>query len=181
MTIAKHPDGRQFYFDDAIPKEAIQASMKHLMMNESAEKQRQAQEEQRRQAEEAQRKQEQAAKEDAERKRQDMEAKRQKAESEGQRKEGMAREDKRHSDHMQMGKAQLQMHAQTASAIEELSKQFESLKDLPARMDALTKAVTMLGQQIGKSTDGLVKVMKSPRKIVNSPKGRPIGMQIEDE
>lgn len=65
--------------------------------------------------------------------------------------------------------------------IEKLGEKIDALTASGKRIDNLADCIDALGAQLNKSSSEFIKVMKSPRKLVHSAKGRPIGMQIDED
>lgn len=68
-----------------------------------------------------------------------------------------------------------------AKTAQMLGQKIDNLAKSAMEIKQLAKCVDDLQEQLKDSTEMIVKAMKSPRKIVHSTKGRPIGMQIGDE
>lgn len=70
--------------------------------------------------------------------------------------------------------------AKNAIVLEQLGAKVDKLARSSEEIKNLSKNIDALGDKIGQASEALIKVMKSPRKVVHSPKGRPIGMTVEE-
>lgn len=64
--------------------------------------------------------------------------------------------------------------------LEQSTKALDSLGDIGASIEMLAKNIASLEKAVVSSTESIIKVLKAPRKIMHSAKGKPLGMQIEE-
>lgn len=68
----------------------------------------------------------------------------------------------------------------SAVAILELGQQVEKLSEGMGVVQELADNVASLEKSIVKATDTIVKAMRAKRRIIHSPKGKPIGMEYDE-